>query len=75
MGLLGGAPQGSRAGWSFSTCAVVGHSGLLRGSGLGREIDHHKAVFRLDMAPTVRPSPGPPHPSTPSTPVGTACRL
>lgn len=38
--------------WSFPSCAVVGHSGVLKGGGLGKEIDRHRAVFRLDMAPT-----------------------
>ena len=44
--------EDGKTGWSFTTCAVVGTSGLLKGSGLGKEIDRHRAVFRLDMAPT-----------------------
>jgi hypothetical protein len=49
----GGGGGGGGGGWSFPTCAVVGHSGLLKGGGLGKEIDRHRAVFRLDLAPTV----------------------
>ena len=36
----------------YSTCAVVGSSGILRGSSFGRAIDAHEAVFRINAAPT-----------------------
>lgn len=36
----------------FSTCAVIGSSGVLTGSGLGKEIDNHTAVIRFNDAPT-----------------------
>ena len=35
----------------FGTCAVVGNSGALRLQELGREIDAHDAVFRVNHAP------------------------
>jgi len=35
----------------FRTCAVVGSSGNLRGGGLGRLIDAHDAVIRINAAP------------------------
>ncbi|KAK3246298.1 glycosyltransferase 29 protein [Cymbomonas tetramitiformis] len=38
--------------WRFDTCAVVGNSGVLRGSKHGAAIDAHDAVFRTNMAPT-----------------------
>lgn len=47
----GSGAQGTR----FRTCAVVGSGGGLRGSGLGREIDAHELVVRLNGAPTVGP--------------------
>uniref|UniRef100_A0A7S1XAX2 beta-galactoside alpha-(2,6)-sialyltransferase n=1 Tax=Tetraselmis chuii TaxID=63592 RepID=A0A7S1XAX2_9CHLO len=36
----------------FSTCAVVGSSSTLKGSGQGRDIDAHTAVIRFNDAPT-----------------------
>eukprot|EP00191_Tetraselmis_sp_GSL018_P009108 CAMPEP_0177615582 /NCGR_PEP_ID=MMETSP0419_2-20121207/23543_1 /TAXON_ID=582737 /ORGANISM="Tetraselmis sp., Strain GSL018" /LENGTH=507 /DNA_ID=CAMNT_0019113271 /DNA_START=428 /DNA_END=1951 /DNA_ORIENTATION=- len=36
----------------FSTCAIVGSSGTLKGSRLGGEIDNHTAVIRFNDAPT-----------------------
>mmetsp|Transcript_26831 Transcript_26831/g.58468 ORF Transcript_26831/g.58468 Transcript_26831/m.58468 type:complete len:402 (-) Transcript_26831:426-1631(-) len=36
----------------FSTCAVVGSSGVLRQLELGAEIDNHTAVIRFNDAPT-----------------------
>ena len=33
-------------------CAVVGNSGVLHGLRLGREIDSHDVVFRINQAPT-----------------------
>jgi len=41
-----------RAGRRFASCAVVGSSGVLVGSGLGREIDRHAAVWRFNGAPS-----------------------
>lgn len=36
----------------FSTCAVVGSSSTLKGSGQGHEIDSHTAIIRFNDAPT-----------------------
>jgi len=36
----------------FSTCAVIGSSGSLTGSGMGHAIDNHTAVIRFNDAPT-----------------------
>jgi hypothetical protein len=36
----------------YSTCAVVGSSGSLRGAEFGAGIDAHAAVFRINAAPT-----------------------
>ncbi|KAF8645032.1 hypothetical protein HU200_066237 [Digitaria exilis] len=37
----------------FHTCAVVGNSGILLGSGRGAQIDAHDVVIRLNNAPVV----------------------
>ena len=36
----------------YASCAVVGSSGNLIGSGLGSDIDRKDAVFRINLAPT-----------------------
>ena len=36
---------------TFASCAVVGSSGVLKGGGLGGEIDGHEAVIRVNAAP------------------------
>ena len=38
---------------SFGTCAVVGSSGRLLGAGLGKMIDGHDVVIRINSAPIV----------------------
>ncbi|XP_038077351.1 CMP-N-acetylneuraminate-poly-alpha-2,8-sialyltransferase-like [Patiria miniata] len=35
----------------FQRCSVVGSSGILRGSGCGKEIDRSESVFRFNVAP------------------------
>ena len=40
----------------YSSCAVVGSSGALRGGSLGGAIDSHDAIFRINAAPTYRHS-------------------
>ncbi|XP_033105226.1 CMP-N-acetylneuraminate-poly-alpha-2,8-sialyltransferase-like [Anneissia japonica] len=37
----------------YNTCAVLGNSGILRGSRCGKEIDSHDFVMRSNMAPTI----------------------
>ena len=44
--------KGGRAFQTDGTCAVVGNGGsLLRGPAMGKEIDAHKHVFRINLAP------------------------
>ena len=38
----------------YSSCAVVGSSGALRGGSLGGAIDSHDAICRINAAPTYR---------------------
>jgi hypothetical protein len=38
--------------WKFSTCAIVGNSGITLLKEYGPEIDGHDAVIRINMAPT-----------------------
>lgn len=44
-------PARPYSGMQRRTCAVVGSSGLLRGSGLGEHVDNHDVVIRLNGAP------------------------
>jgi hypothetical protein len=39
--------------WAFDTCAVVGNSGALLHRRLGRTIDAHDAVLRINNAPLI----------------------
>lgn len=45
-------PQMSPSQFAHQTCAVVGNSGTLTFSGLGRHIDSHEIVLRLNQGPT-----------------------
>lgn len=48
--LVGHLPHKDRR-FRFNSCAVVGNSGSLEGSGLGPSIDRRDAVIRMNMAP------------------------
>ena len=48
--MLGMVP-GEAPALDFGTCALIGSSGVLTGSNLGRAIDGHDAVLRLNQAP------------------------
>ena len=48
--MLGMIP-GEAPALDFGTCALIGSSGVLTGSKLGRAIDGHDAVLRLNQAP------------------------
>jgi hypothetical protein len=37
----------------YSTCAIVGNGGILKGKKLGSEIDSHEKVFRFNGAPLI----------------------
>jgi len=43
-------PSGTRT--RHKSCALVGNSGVMKGSKMGREIDAHDAVVRINYAPT-----------------------
>ena len=45
-------PLSRRGQKEYGTCAVVGNSGTLTFSGLGRHIDSHEIVLRLNQGPT-----------------------
>ena len=45
-------PSMSPSQFAHQTCAVVGNSGTLTFSGLGRHIDSHEIVLRLNQGPT-----------------------
>ena len=51
LAVLGGVKPRSLLALKSRTCAVVGSSGWLRGSRLGRSIDKHDVVIRLNGAP------------------------
>eukprot|EP00873_Tetraselmis_striata_P035514 jgi/Tetstr1/455778/TSEL_042575.t1 len=38
--------------YRYESCAVVGNSGILSGSGFGKAVDAHDAVLRVNQAPT-----------------------
>lgn len=40
--------------YDFTSCAVIGSSGLMKRSGRGKEIDAHTAIFRFNEAPATK---------------------